>query len=435
MTAVAAGPVPRPPTGSLRLLAGWADTGASARLAEHLARHGPLPIEAYDGRGGPDRLIEVVGRAGLRGRGGAGFPTGRKLSTVVAGRGRPIVLANGCEGDPASAKDRALLELAPHLVLDGIALAAHAVGAAEATLCVHEGSGLVHRIAAAGRERGPEAVAMRVVEIPRAYVASEESALVNFLNTGDARPTVTPPRPATRGVAGRPTLVDNVETLAHLALIARYGSEWFRRAGTAASPGTTLVTLGGAVRRPGVYEVELGLPIGAVLQLAGGSSEPLRAVLIGGLGGSWLSASEVATLPLTHEDLGASGAALGVAALVAWPARACGVAQTARVLRFLARESAGQCGPCMFGLPAIADDMTAIATGSRAAAPGLARLHRRLGVIGGRGACAHPDGAVRLAGSAVRVFADDVAAHVRLSPCPVADAPWSLPLPVVRQGI
>jgi len=410
-----------PPTDHPRLLAGWAETGAITRYSGHRRRYGPLP-----GLDGP-RLIELVSRSGLRGRGGAGFPTARKLRAVADGRGRRIVVANGCEGDPASAKDGVLLELAPHLVLDGIQLAARAVGANEAILAVHTGSRLLRTLAAALRDRGTGEVPVELAEVPRRYVASEESALVNHLTSGDARPTVTPPRPARRGVRGRPTLVDNVETLAHIALIARHGDGWFREAGTRDSPGTTLVTVGGAVALPGVYEIDLGMPVAAVLALAGGPVEPLQAVQIGGLGGSWLPLPYADGMPFTHEDARAVEAGLGVAALVALPVRACGIAETARVLRYLADESAGQCGPCMFGLPAVADDMAVLADGADRSGVVVRRLQERLGVIPGRGACAHPDGAARLAAGALRVFAADVARHARGDSCTWTGAPPWLP--------
>ena len=152
---------------------------------------------------------------------------------------------------------------------------------------------------------------------------------------------------------GRPTLVDNVETLAHLALIARYGADWYRACGTAAAPGSTLVTLGGAVWRAGVYETEFGTPLASVLELAGGPAMPPAAVLVGGLGGAWLPHPVAAEVAFTPEDLRAAGAnGGGVAALTVFPQRACGLVETARALRYLAAESAGQCGPCMFGLPA-----------------------------------------------------------------------------------
>lgn len=399
----------------LRLLAGWAETGAPAGLAAHVARYGRLDL--------PGRLITTVARSGLRGRGGGGFPTARKMKAVADGRGRRVVVANGCEGDPTGAKDAVLLELAPHLVLDGIVLAARAVGAAEAILCVHTGSRLAGLLTAAIGERRGDPLPIEVAEIPRRYVASEESALVNALTTGDARPTVTPPRSAERGVRGRPTLVDNVETLAHLALIARYGDEWFRRAGTSDAPGTTLVTVGGAAAEPGVFEIDTGTSVGEVLALAGGPVEPLRAVQLGGLGGRWLPFPQAADRPVT--------VGTGVPALIALPDRACGVAETARVVRYLAEESAGQCGPCMFGLPAVADDLEILADGADRSGAVLARLRSRLGVIPGRGACAHPDGAVRLAVSALEVFAADVARHARGLTCVGAGVAPCVPLPAV----
>jgi NADH:ubiquinone oxidoreductase subunit F (NADH-binding) len=399
----------RAPLGELRLLAGWEQTGRPAWIAAHYERYGPLP--------GNIDVIAAVEAAGLRGRGGAGFPTGRKLRAVAAGRRRPVVVANGCEGEPISEKDHALLTVAPHLVLDGLQAVAAALGADDVVLCVHRHDTIADTVTAALAQRPSTDIPVRVVEIPHRYVASEESALVNFLNTGDARPTTKPPRPFERGVRGRPTLIDNVETLAHIALIARYGADWFRRCGTADSPGTALFTITGAIGRPGVYEAALGTPMGAVLDAAGGPSEPAQAVLTGGYAGTWLPLPFAAQQRLTHADLSAAGAMLGVGTLVPLPARACGLAETARILRYLAGESAAQCGPCMFGLPAIAEDFHHLVLGGRPAAAALHRLHRRLAVIPGRGACGHPDGAVRLATSALRTFERDVHGHLDDRPC------------------
>lgn len=436
-------PTLAPPVAGPRLLAGWIETGRVADLAAHRARYGPPPLAAFPGEAGRTALVEQVRAAGLRGRGGAWFPTGEKLRAVAAGRRRAIVVANGCEGEPASEKDHALLTVAPHLALDGVVLAAHAVGAVEAVVCVHRGDPVATGVRAAIAERGPEPVRLRVVEVPGRYVASEESALVHYLNTGDARPTAKPPRPFERGVKGRPTLVDNVETLANLALIARYGPEWFRAAGTRKAPGTLLVTVGGAVARPGVRELPLGSTVADALVAAGGVTGPARAVLAGGFGGAWLPLPSATGLALTPEDLRAAGAALGVGMLLVLPERACGVAETARVLRYLAGESARQCGPCMFGVPAVAADFRELAAGrstgwlpgglvggpARATDGGavLDRLKRRLGVVPGRGACGHPDGASRLAASALRVFEADVRAHAAGRPCP-----WSGQAPTLR---
>lgn len=368
--------------------------GRPEDLAAHVHRHGPLPLSID--------LITVVERAGLCGRGGAGFPTARKLRAVAAARGRPTVLVNACEGEPISAKDHVLLTASPHLVLDGAVLAAHAVGAGEIVVCLHERDPLGVALAAEiGVRRN--SVPIRLQPVPGRYVASEESALVNLLNTGDPRPTSKPPRPDQRGVAGRPTLVANVETLAQVALIARHGPEWFRAAGT------TLLTVTGAVGAPGVREVPYGSRLGDVLAGAGIASDA-PAVLVGGIAGTWLALPPATTLDL-------AGAPLGVGALFVLPATACGLTETARIARYLAAESAGQCGPCMFGLPAVAADLTRLAHGTPT---DPARLRYRLTLLEGRGACRHPDGAARVAASALRVFRTDVANHLAGRPCPYA---------------
>lgn len=388
---------------SYRILAAWRGTGRAANLADHHAWHGPLPLAAYAGSSGRQRLIAAVERSGLRGRGGAGFPLARKLRAVSAAA-PPIVVVNACEGEPLSGKDDALATLAPHLVLDGAVLAAHAVAAEEIVVCAHRGGAITRRLAAALAERPEGAVPIRLAGVPARYVSSEESALVNLLTTGEPRPTTKPPRPAERGVRGRPTLVSNVETLAQLALIARHGPEWFRRRGTPEDPGTTLLTVRGAVGRPGVYEVDCGTPVGDALTLAGGAASTARAVLTGGYGGAWLPLPSGAQAPLTHLPADRAAAVLGAGVLYVLPPERSGLEETARILGFLAGESAGQCGPCMFGLPSVAADMAQLAR-EPGADPVGSRLRRRLGVIAGRGACRHPDGAVRLAQSALRTFA------------------------------
>jgi NADH:ubiquinone oxidoreductase subunit F (NADH-binding) len=387
----------------------------------------------------PDRavLIDMVRAAGLRGRGGAWFPLATKLAAVaaVSGRRGAAVVANGVESEPASQKDHALLARVPHLVLDGLALAAHAVGAREAVLCVRPADPLIPTLSAAIAERA-DPVPVRLAEVPDRFVASEETALVNFLNTGDARPTGRPPvaradgRATAKGLRGRPTLVSNVETLADLALVGRCGPDWFRSVGVPSAPGTALMTVGGAVARPGVYEIALGMTVADLLAVAGGV-EPAVAVLVGGFGGTWLPMPGAGELPLAPDELAAVGASLGVGLVSALPAGVCGVAVSARIVRYLAGESARQCGPCMFGLPALAEDMAALAGGRRV---DLDRLRRRVGLVRGRGACRHPDGAARQVASALSVFARDVAAHAAGRPCGgvVSDPGFPIPLLGVR---
>jgi NADH:ubiquinone oxidoreductase subunit F (NADH-binding) len=356
-----------------------------------------------------DELIGEVELAGLTGRGGAGFPTGRKLAAVAARR-NAVVIANGTEGEPASAKDKVLLAQCPHLVIDGAVAAAELIGAAEATIVAHPAVADFAAAALSERRRARiDRVRLSVVPAADAFVAGEASAVVHWLERSIPKPKATPRRLSERGLHGRPTLVQNVETLAHLALITRYGAAWFRAIGTAGEPGSMLVTLAGAVHHPGVYEVEIGTPVGAVLNLAGGSSGPLGGLLIGGYFGSWVNPELAAAVPLSSEGLGGLGASLGAGLIAALPAHVCGLAETARIARYLADESAGQCGPCVFGLDAIAGQLERLASGR---GPDLASLRRWIRQVGhGRGACKHPDGAVAMIASALRTFSGEIDRH------------------------
>jgi NADH:ubiquinone oxidoreductase subunit F (NADH-binding) len=377
-----------------------------AGLAGHTARYGPLPCGL--GRRQRQALIAEVGRAGLTGRGGAGFPTARKLAAVAAGHA-PVVVANGTEGEPASAKDRVLMARSPQLVLDGAVLAAELTGAGRAVIVVHRDVREIIDEAVAERARvGLDRVRLEVRTAADGFVAGQASAVVRWVHRGVPAPTATPPRLAQRGLRGAPTLVQNVETLAHLALIGRYGAAWFRSAGTPAEPGTMLVTTLGAVREPGVLEVGIGTPLGQLLELVGGASAPPQALLLGGYFGAWVDAAEASGLPFSSAGLADLGAGPGAGLIAVLPAGACGLAETARVVRYLAGESAGQCGPCRFGLPAIAGQVERLAAG-HGADPGL--LRRWLGQVDGRGGCAHPDGAVRLVRSALRTFGAELERH------------------------
>lgn len=397
-----------------RLLAGAAALG-TVDLAHHRAAHGPLPVL---GRGDADRLVDVVAAAGLRGRGGAGFPTARKLEAVAFAR-HPVVVVNGTEGEPASGKDRLLLGTQPHLVLDGAVTAARAVGAREivvvapATAHPALGAALDER----GARDGPE---VRLVVAAEGYVAGEETAVLAHVEGRPARPRLAPPRPAERGLHGRPTLVQNVETLAHLGLVVRHGAGWFREAGTPERPGTTLVSVSGAVGRRGVFEVPVGTPVDELLRLAGGPAEPLRALLVGGYFGAWIDGG--ARPALSDRDLRPLGAAVGAGVVLALGASSCPVAAVARLGSWMAGQSAGQCGSCVNGLAAIAGVLGRLADG-RGAPDDLALLTRWTAMVDGRGACAHPTGTVRMITSATRLFAaelDDHAHHGRCATCAAA---------------
>lgn len=404
-----------------RLLSGISVDG-SIDLDRHVEIWGPLPsLPAAV-------IIDAVERSGLLGRGGAGFPTARKLRAVAGGRGRAVVVANGCEGEPASAKDSVLLARAPHLVLDGIQLAARATGADRAHLVVHQGSAVIPWVRAAMAQRRHDPIVVQLETVPARYVASEESAIVRALNGGDSLPSFTPPRPFERGVAQRPTLISNVESLAHLATIARFGPEWFAEMGDPAQPGTMLVTVSGEGADRRIAEVATGTSIGRVASAAGLSLKKSDAVLVGGYFGCWIPSKVAERLPLTHSSLREVGAALGAGVIAVLPSGSCGLAETARVASYLAAHSAKQCGPCRNGLPAIAGAMSALAAGAwdERAWPAL---NRWLDVVPGRGACRHPDGAVRLVASALETFADDVAMHRAGRPCDGITAPPFLPIP------
>jgi NADH:ubiquinone oxidoreductase subunit F (NADH-binding) len=399
MSAAAKASVP-----TVGLLDGIRRDGRPVSFAEHCDRYGALPLELSAAA-----LRERVAASGLTGRGGAAFPTAAKLEAVTRPRSRPVVVANGAEGEPPSGKDKVLLGYLPQLVLDGAVLAARAVGAKRAIVATT--SAMHARLKQALAERHDGAgVDIQAALVPDTFVAGEETALVNALNGGPALPTFVPPRPYERGVGGAPTLVLNVETLAQIALIARYGAPWFRRSGTPDEPGTALVTVSGAVREPGVYEVELGSPLAGLLEQA--RADPTaQAYLVGGLFGTWVSRDDAGGVRLSDADLERVGAALGARAIVVLPRDACGVVETARIAGYLAGQSAGQCGPCVHGLAAIADSLAQLVNRGRGT-PDHGLLRRRLAQIAGRGACRHPDGAVGLVSSALRVFAQELERHL-----------------------
>ena len=403
------------PDGLPRLLPAY---GASPLgLRAHVARHGPVPY-----RGGPGLLTGEVEAAGLTGRGGAAFPTHRKLRAVTEGGRAPVVIGNAAEGEPASAKDKTLLRLCPHLVLDGLQLAAEAVGSRLAGLYVHRDPRLRERLWAAIAERAAtraDRAAVELIDAPPRFLAGEESALASRAAGGPALPSYKPPRTSQRGVAGRPTLVQNAETLAHLALIARYGAGWFRLEGTAGEPGSTLVTLHRADGDVAVLEVPLGIPLAELLGLhangdgtASCTAGVVQAVLVGGYHGAWLPATAALRLPLANAALRPLGAAVGAGVVAALPAGRCGLAETARVARYLALESAGKCGPCFNGLPRIADALTDLA-GPQPAPRNRSDLERWAALVEGRGACHHPDGTVRFIRSALLAFSAEIAHHER----------------------
>lgn len=396
----------QPPTGTQRLLA-----APGPGLDDHERTHGPLP---HVGPG----IVDEIALAGVDGRGGAGFPLARKLDAVAGqsrrgSRGAPMVIANGAEGEPASRKDAVLLERAPHLVLDGVVVVALATGAPEAVVATSER--LAERVRRALAERtDPVAIAVRVLP-HSSFVAGQATALASAVAGGRGLPEDRVVRLAERGPSGRPTLVSNVETLAQAALVARYGAAWARSVGSASAPGTRLVTVSDVTDPAGavVLETAGGAPLGELLgasRLTAADPRRTRAVLVGGWGGTWVPAAALdATFDV--DGLAPWGAAPGAGVLAVLDDRTCPIGVTARIAAALAGASAGRCGPCVNGLPRIADVVAGLASG-RPAGDTAAEVRRVAALVDGRGACHHPDGVARMVRSALDVFHDDVQAHL-----------------------
>ena len=343
-------------------------------------------------------LMDAIERARLVGRGGASFPVATKWRAVEQrSHGRAVIVVNGAEGEPRSEKDRLLMTTRPHLVLDGAFIAARVLRARRVILYIGERHSAARdsMLRALAQRSEPERNIVALAAAPARYVAGAEAAVIHFLNDGVATPVNIPPYPFERGVEGAPTLVQNVETLAHVAALARTGE----------APNSALVTLVGGVTRPGVLEVDSGTTVTEAINHSGGLTETARAVLVGGYFGTWMQPDQAWRLRLDP-----SAARLGCGVIGVLPSSRCPVCEVAAIMRYLAAESSAQCGPCFFGLRALADACTQIADqGSNPEV--LMRLQRWSVEVRSRGACKHPDGAAMFLSSAMQVFADEFAAH------------------------
>lgn len=422
-------PARSPRAGSVpRLLAGLGPDGRGCSIDEHLARWGPAPIHAAT-----VDLVEKIGSSGLRGHGGAWFPVAMKWRSIRRGLLRkPVVVANGAEGEPASAKDALLLSKVPHLVIDGLSLAGAAVDASRLVLYVPDR--LVRDVESALDERrrvGIDPVDIDVVVAPDRFLAGQESALVNIVNGGRE------PRPSfaaidsvrDSGVSGRPTLVHNVETLAHVSLIARFGPSWFRTVGTEQAPGTMLLTVTGRWPDTRILEAPLGTPIRVLLGLSDRDVSSFRAALLGGYGGGWVPMSTLVDMPLTEESARQADSSLGAGVLALVDQSVCPLVESARVARYMQEQGAGQCGPCVHGLADLAGMMEALAFRPNRLRHGVRGITDMCDLIEGRGACRHPDGVARFVRSSLAVFHHEVASHLRNGPCQLTRAPGCLPCP------
>jgi NADH:ubiquinone oxidoreductase subunit F (NADH-binding)/ferredoxin len=360
----------------------------------------------------PGEVLDLAAHAGLAGHGGAGFPTASKWRLVI-GADQPVVVANGAEREPGTLKDRYLMSRRPFLVLDGLRLAMHAVGAKLGYVCVdcdaHEAAAQMSAAVAQARDDGLLGdVEIRFQQVPTRYVAGEETALISVIEGLEPLPRIRPPYPSEVGLFGRPTLVQNVETLAQLAVAAAMGAEEFRAAGTPDSPGSGVFTVGPFGGEFTVSEVEFGRPLASVLE-EHGLLRGARAVLVGGYAGGLLTPDQFG-VALTPQALRAAGASLGTKSVQVLGPDDCPVRVTAEIVRYFGEQTASQCPPCHRGLPdmaAILDDLEKGTAGPEA----LAELERFMATLSGRGVCRLPDGAARVVLSLLTHFADAVAAH------------------------
>lgn len=399
---------------SLTRLAKGIFPGLTARLLR--LENGWETLADYRRVGGYDQtifgseLIEAVLASGLRGRGGAAFPAGIKFRTLAQASGQKVVVANGEEGEPASVKDRWLLRNRPHLIIDGLLIAATVIGARRAYVYMsdRQAKNSVER-ALAQIDTGDIAIQALLVE--RSYVAGEETSVVRAIDGGPAKPTDKPPRPFEAGVGKFPTLISNVETLANLPFIARHGWQAFREVGCdAASPGSFLMTITGAVARPGLYELPLGVRLVDALNVLARPIGLPRGFVMGGFFGGILGPTAV-DARLTYDTLRELKSSLGCGAVVVLGENDSPLWAAADIMAFFVAENAKQCGACVRGTAAMSRTLSGIAAG-QAQAIDVEKLRGWSTSLIGRGACATLDGAAYLSASVLREFPDDVAASL-----------------------
>jgi NADH:ubiquinone oxidoreductase subunit F (NADH-binding) len=382
-----------------RLLAG---IGAGPGLFEH--RTGWPPPRAFD----PAQLLAVLEAVPLHGRGGAGFPFARKFRTAVSSGKRRSVVVNAAEGEPASAKDAVLMVAAPHLVLDGAEAVARALGAPGIHLVIGTDRPAVRvalDVALGEREQGGLPIDVQTARSP--FIGGQETAVVELLEGRDNLPVTSWAPASVAGLHGRPTLVSNAETFAQVAALLALGPAEYAQLGTSAEPGTTLLTVAGDGPHGAVIEAPFGVGIDEVLEFCG--YDPASAVLLGGYHGTWVPAGAAFSLPVSREQLRARGLSLGAGVVLPLDPQTCPVVVTAGVTAYLAGVAAGRCGPCLNGLPALAEAVGALVDGAGPAA--TRRTADLAALVTGRGACAHPDGTARLVASMLRAFPTEVRTH------------------------
>jgi NADH-quinone oxidoreductase subunit F len=369
-------------------------------------------------------ILEEVAASGLRGRGGAGFPVGQKWSIAAQTESdRRYVVCNAGEDEPGSFKDRVLLEYRPHLVLEGMILAARAISSEHAYLylnetydeCFLQTAKAIEEATAAGYMDG---ISVSLHRAPTVYVAGEDSAALEVIEGKAPKPRQKPPYPATAGLFGKPTVVNNVETLANIPPIVRKGASWFRSYGTPSSPGTMIFCLADEMNHPGAYELPFGTPIRQLYENVGGGlkdGKRLKTFLPGGPSCAFLSADQL-DVPLDPESLKQSGSTLGCGVMRFYAEGTCMVAETTRLAQFFTRECCGQCPACRMETTMLSAMLERIQAGKGDAAL-FDQFQKVIDFNRGKGFCAliHMPGPPVL--SALRMFRDEFDHHLRYGSC------------------
>ena len=394
-------------------------------------------LDAYFAQGGyralkkalamkPADVIEEVKRSALRGRGGAGFPTGLKWSFIPAGSGPRYLVCNADEGEPGTFKDRELLRRNPHALIEGMAIAAHAIGAAQGYIYIRgefaAETALVNQALSEARKKGflgrnilgsGFSFELSAHRGAGAYICGEETALLESIEGRKGRPRLKPPFPALKGLFDGPTVINNVETLAAIPAIIEKGGEWYAALGTPKSGGTKLFSVCGAVNKPGVYELPLGTPLRELIEDHCGGMRPgkkLKAVIPGGSSVPVLTAEEALAVNLDYESLAAAGSALGSGGVIVIDDGQCMVKLLQVLARFYSHESCGQCAPCREGSAWIKNILDRLESGKGRPAD-IDLLRSVAGGMSGRTICALADALAAPVNSFTSKFRGEFEAH------------------------
>ena len=415
-------------------------------LFPHGVVEGREGLEQYRARGGyealakavkttPEDIMKEVSEAGLRGRGGGGFPTGKKwfLTRECAEQPHYLIL-NGGEDEPGSTKDRLLMENLPHLVIEGVIIAAYAIGASKAYLYINANyAAAIKSItdalaeAKAGGYLGqtvmgsPCTLDIELVPAPHNYVAGEDTAVLEVIEGKKAWPRQKPPFPVTVGLFGKPTLINNVETLANVPPIVLQGAEWYRNFGTADSPGTMIFSLNDDVKRPGVYELPFGTPLRYLIEECGGgtkSGKKIKAIMPAAPSSAYLPADKIDT-PLDHNSMREAGSALGCGVVHLVPEGTCIVEEVLKISEFFTAECCGQCPACRMETNALTSLLKKVQQG-QGGQPLLEQFGKVIAFNRGKGFCS----LISMPGppieSALKLFPEDFQSHLETGKCPAS---------------